>query len=576
MNRYILASLILFLCLLIIACAPRAETVSPGEKELFGESAIAGQAIQVGCSDARVSSCTELPNGSIVVAFGGKTGIVQTYTYADLCSRSTLAVNWSCASSTALRRCRIQCEGTERCSNGVCLAPASSCGNGRIDRTETCSNCPADVTCREGQSCQLGRCVRTCGNRVIDPGENCSSCPADVRCATGETCQSGVCTIPLPSVTVEGSPNPRVEVQRTSTENIVQVNGAPIVGVETITEPSSLVIQIRGTKIVVGNTAGRRHYLYFPNITGNGIYICPSAQSLSEVYQGCPGQVVYTDAQCRDSSFSTCQFVDGYYKVQVTGSGGDEYLPTGTCVDSDEGRDYSTIGRVSIVGQAQVGDHCRLGQVVEFYCSDASTAQGELVDCPAGTSCSDGACQPASCSPGFTSTIASCNGAWREWQYQYGNCSVQGVSVDHCSRTCSGGSCLTSTPSGSTVNLTAPYCYYRNNINYQPLPGGTAFLSGNISYGSVWSTGYGWYGGIITDDGSGALGGFNSTLVFNSTMCFTNSTNTFRGVYVCGENYPYTSGQGVLRRLDLLSVENCTNSCETRTLTSGAEYTVCS
>jgi hypothetical protein len=83
------------------------------------------------------------------------------------------------------------------------LRPAVSvCGNGRCQRDETCSSCPAD--CGPCESCP-GECIACCGNGTCDHQETCSSCPTDCgacvvcgdgTCSDGETCSS--CPVDCP------------------------------------------------------------------------------------------------------------------------------------------------------------------------------------------------------------------------------------------------------------------------------------------------------------------------------------------------------------------------------------------
>jgi hypothetical protein len=107
------------------------------------------------------------------------------------------------------------------CSNGHC---ALACGNGACESNsgETCSTCAADCacnasslcangrcaacgdqgepccanqTCRNGDTCEGGKCVQTCGDGACDAaiGENCSTCARDCACATGQSCFNQQC-----------------------------------------------------------------------------------------------------------------------------------------------------------------------------------------------------------------------------------------------------------------------------------------------------------------------------------------------------------------------------------------------
>ena len=117
------------LFLLVVACAPVSETLSPEEKELFGdESAIAGQAISLGCKSIKVQSCTasaRKPNSFDVTPLRGRAA-----TYSDRCSGS-VALDYSCTSSKQLTLCQTKCESSENCVNTQCI---SRCGNGEVNK----------------------------------------------------------------------------------------------------------------------------------------------------------------------------------------------------------------------------------------------------------------------------------------------------------------------------------------------------------------------------------------------------------------------------------------------------------
>jgi hypothetical protein len=59
-----------------------------------------------------------------------------------------------------------RCEANEECSEAQCV---SLCGNAAVDEGETCSSCPADVSCGEGQECRENECV--VGNSCVETEE---------------------------------------------------------------------------------------------------------------------------------------------------------------------------------------------------------------------------------------------------------------------------------------------------------------------------------------------------------------------------------------------------------------------
>src|SRR3989338_678420 len=153
MEKTILIGLVIIGALLLVGCTQN-DGLTPEEKELFGdESAIAGQAISLGCKSINVRSCTTSarnPNSFDVAPLRGRAA-----TYSERCSGSR-ALDYSCTSRTQLTLCQTQCESMEDCISGRCV---SRCGNGQVDAGEDCNTCPQDVQCATGQVCQEGACV---------------------------------------------------------------------------------------------------------------------------------------------------------------------------------------------------------------------------------------------------------------------------------------------------------------------------------------------------------------------------------------------------------------------------------
>ena len=153
MEKTILIGLVIIGALLLVGCTQN-DGLTPEEKELFGdESAIAGQAISLGCKSIKVQSCTasaRKPNSFDVTPLRGRAA-----TYSDRCSGS-VALDYSCTSSKQLTLCQTKCESSENCVNTQCI---SRCGNGQVDTGENCVTCPADVLCAAGTICQEGVCI---------------------------------------------------------------------------------------------------------------------------------------------------------------------------------------------------------------------------------------------------------------------------------------------------------------------------------------------------------------------------------------------------------------------------------
>ena len=90
---------------------------------------------------------------------------------------------------------------------------------------------------------------------------------------------------------------------------------------------NSLKIDI-GTKKIAVNTSGvtglyGAHTLWLPKTADNGVYVCPDAQSVSEVSASCPDVITFSGAGTLSGIILS---VDGsYWKIEnLTGSGAGE------------------------------------------------------------------------------------------------------------------------------------------------------------------------------------------------------------------------------------------------------------
>jgi hypothetical protein len=56
-----------------------------------------------------------------------------------------------------------------------------------LNQDETDADCGGTI---------CGACPPKCGNGVIETGENCANCPFDIQCEAGKTCQNKKCLSP--------------------------------------------------------------------------------------------------------------------------------------------------------------------------------------------------------------------------------------------------------------------------------------------------------------------------------------------------------------------------------------------
>ena len=105
-------------------------------------------------------------------------------------------------------------------------------------------------------------------------------------------------------------------------ETQIQLNGLPLLTVSAGTDLSAVTIDIEsmyGRRVAVNNLIGT-HTLYVPN-EGYGVYVCPTATTVSSTTLTCSGVIQYIHAQCVDTSFTACQVEGTKYKVVVSGTG---------------------------------------------------------------------------------------------------------------------------------------------------------------------------------------------------------------------------------------------------------------
>jgi len=150
MKNYLILSLLAFVALVMIACAP-------------GEEAVAGQAYQPemsGIVKSSVKSCTELDNG-----INGTDKQGKSFNFTNNCKTSTKVVEYFCATYsmgggyggkksskivTNVMSTQYSCASGEQCQGGMCIGQAV-CGNNVIEGEEVCDGTdlgsPAFATC---------------------------------------------------------------------------------------------------------------------------------------------------------------------------------------------------------------------------------------------------------------------------------------------------------------------------------------------------------------------------------------------------------------------------------------------
>lgn len=187
-----------------------------------------------------------------------------------------------------------------------------------------CSGSKKVFDCNDNNAQVSPRAAEICGNSIDD---NCNGRVDEPRgCVTPIT--------PPPASNVQGAAAP-VTVTTAGNQVTVAVGGSPVVQLDATTNTNlgAVGIQISGSRVVVTNAVGISHRIYVRNTGNQGVYVCPSAQTLAAVSPTCSGVLSYTDAQCRDTTFTACQYdaVSNSYVVSVTGSGADERAPPLFC-----------------------------------------------------------------------------------------------------------------------------------------------------------------------------------------------------------------------------------------------------
>jgi len=295
--------------LFIVSCAPSG--LKPEEREFFGdESAMAGQAVALGCTNVPVTSCTTDALGSVTAARIGRTGL-RTASFPDRCDRST-AFDYSCIST-----------------------PTAKDPNAKSLRL--CRN-----RCVSGEECQAGQCVPL---------------PASVV---------------TPTVLVQAQASPRVEVISSGTFVLVEANDVLILEAPATADLGSVAITTGvttngGAAVVVVGLEGVEHHVYIPNTRNGGVFSCPSGRTIAETIPICSSVITHSYADCV-AGIGGCSIVGSQYRVLSSGSSHgersveicgdyidhnanseiDEGCSPYNCVDSDPENDPAVGGVITI------------------------------------------------------------------------------------------------------------------------------------------------------------------------------------------------------------------------------------
>lgn len=105
------------------------------------------------------------------------------------------------SSAAGCSLCSSNCSDSNPCTKDACDPSSGTCSHLPLDGPV--ANCIGNV---EGASCMAYSCVRgtcsqvrteaCCGDARRSPGETCSTCPSDVKCNDGETCCPQGCAKP--------------------------------------------------------------------------------------------------------------------------------------------------------------------------------------------------------------------------------------------------------------------------------------------------------------------------------------------------------------------------------------------
>lgn len=84
--------------------------------------------------------------------------------------------------------CGTTCKAQPVCGNGRLELPNEACDD---ENNQNGDGCTGSCNVESGYTCSgspKSTCTKLCGNNAADSGENCTNCPQDISCPTGKTC----------------------------------------------------------------------------------------------------------------------------------------------------------------------------------------------------------------------------------------------------------------------------------------------------------------------------------------------------------------------------------------------------
>lgn len=208
--------------LVVVGCQPQQQQDKEGisDGELFGSDADTEMQLTGAATGARtgeyqrcvnndprqpVRNCRE-ENNKVYFEFYDKTSKTwKPGTKEDRCKNSGTKYDYSCVSSTEIKRCEVSCAAGEICQNGQCTTPSCTpltCSGSCDTIPDGCGGSLNCGSCPTGYSCTDNSCVPTCVPKTqCDSGFQCGTqsdgCGGTISCgscSSGQICENNICT----------------------------------------------------------------------------------------------------------------------------------------------------------------------------------------------------------------------------------------------------------------------------------------------------------------------------------------------------------------------------------------------